>query len=112
MQGEGLAQLERNTRELQESVMRIRMLPISFSFNRFPRLVRDLSTKLGKHVDLKITGEQTELDKTVLEKIADPLVHLVRNALDHGIEKPEIREQAGKSRNGTLTLRAPQKKGK
>jgi two-component system chemotaxis sensor kinase CheA len=103
---EGLAQLERNTRELQESVMRIRMLPISFSFNRFPRLVRDLSSKLGKEVELKIVGEQTELDKTVLEKIADPLVHLVRNALDHGIETPADRAEAGKSRHGTLTLAA------
>ena len=103
---EGLAQLERNTRELQESVMRIRMLPISFSFNRFPRLVRDLSAKLGKEIELKIVGEQTELDKTVLEKIADPLVHLVRNALDHGIEAPDIRAAAGKPRQGTLTLSA------
>ncbi|MGE0859805.1 MAG: chemotaxis protein CheW [Gammaproteobacteria bacterium] len=103
---EGLAQLERNTRELQESVMRIRMLPISFSFNRFPRLVRDLSGKLGKSVDLRISGEQTELDKTVLEKIGDPLVHLVRNALDHGIEQPEVREAAGKPPQGTLSLAA------
>lgn len=103
---EGLAQLERNTRELQESVMRIRMLPISFSFNRFPRLVRDLSAKLGKQVELKINGEQTELDKTVLEKIADPLVHLVRNALDHGIELPDVRSAAGKPEQGTLTLAA------
>ena len=103
---EGLAQLERNTRELQESVMRIRMLPISFSFNRFPRLVRDLSAKLGKQVELKISGEQTELDKTVLEKIADPLVHLVRNALDHGIELPDVRTAAGKPEHGTLTLAA------
>jgi two-component system chemotaxis sensor kinase CheA len=71
--------------------MRIRMLPISFSFNRFPRLVRDLSSKLGKEVELKIIGEQTELDKTVLEKIGDPLVHLVRNSLDHGIETPDRR---------------------
>ncbi|MCB1746411.1 MAG: chemotaxis protein CheA [Gammaproteobacteria bacterium] len=103
---EGLAQLERNTRELQESVMRIRMLPISFSFNRFPRLVRDLSSKLGKQVELKIVGEQTELDKTVLEKIADPLVHLVRNSLDHGIEPPADRIAAGKSAHGTVTLAA------
>jgi two-component system chemotaxis sensor kinase CheA len=103
---EGLAQLERNTRELQESVMRIRMLPISVSFNRFPRLVRDLSSKLGKEVELKIIGEQTELDKTVLEKIGDPLVHLVRNALDHGIERPEQRAAAGKSCHGTLSLAA------
>ena len=103
---EGLAQLERNTREQQESVMRIRMLPISFSFNRFPRLVRDLSSKLGKEVELKIIGEQTELDKTVLEKIGDPLVHLVRNSLDHGIEQPEMRLAAGKPGYGTLTLAA------
>jgi two-component system chemotaxis sensor kinase CheA len=103
---EGLAQLERNTRELQESVMRIRMLPISVSFNRFPRLVRDLSVKLGKEVELRIGGEQTELDKTVLEKIGDPLVHLVRNALDHGIEEPDTRVAAGKSRHGTLGLAA------
>ncbi len=103
---EGLAQLERNTRELQESVMRIRMLPISFSFNRFPRLVRDLSSKLGKEVELRIIGEQTELDKTVLEKIGDPLVHLVRNSLDHGIETPDTRMTAGKPAYGTLTLAA------
>lgn len=103
---EGLAQLERNTRELQEGIMRIRMLPISVSFNRFPRLVRDLSAKLGKQVDLKIIGEQTELDKTVLEKVADPLVHLVRNALDHGIEQPAVRTASGKPDHGTLSLAA------
>ena len=103
---EGLAQLERNTRELQESVMRIRMLPISVSFNRFPRLVRDLSSKLGKEVELKIVGEHTELDKTVLEKIGDPMVHLVRNALDHGIEQPDKRIANGKPSHGTLSLAA------
>ncbi len=103
---DGLANLERNTRELQESVMRIRMLPISFSFNRFPRLVHDLSQKLGKKVELKLTGEQTELDKTVLEKIGDPLVHLVRNSMDHGIEPPEERLAAGKPETGTLHLNA------
>jgi len=102
----GLNQLERNTRELQESVMRIRMLPISFAFNRFPRLVRDLSAKLGKQIELKLSGEQTELDKTVMEKIGDPLVHLVRNALDHGIETPEIRRAAGKPEAGVLHLNA------
>ncbi|MCV6638507.1 chemotaxis protein CheA [Candidatus Albibeggiatoa sp. nov. NOAA] len=102
----GLAQLERNTRELQESVMRIRMLPISFSFSRFPRLVHDLSTQLGKKVHLELSGEQTELDKTVLEKIGDPLVHLVRNALDHGIEMPEERVAQGKDEMGTLRLHA------
>jgi two-component system chemotaxis sensor kinase CheA len=101
-----LAQLTRNTRELQESVMQIRMLPIGFSFNRFPRLVHDLSRKLGKKVELKLSGENTELDKTVLEKIGDPLVHLVRNALDHGLEAPESRVAAGKSETGTLELNA------
>jgi two-component system, chemotaxis family, sensor kinase CheA len=103
---QGLSQLARNTRELQESVMQIRMLPISFAFNRFPRLVHDLSRKLGKKVQLKLTGENTELDKTVLEKIGDPLVHLVRNALDHGLEIPERRAAAGKPETGTLELSA------
>lgn len=103
---EGLAQLERNTRELQESVMRIRMLPISFSFQRFPRLVHDLSQKMNKKIELKMLGEQTELDKTVMEKIGDPLVHLVRNSLDHGIEDPQTRLAAGKSETGTITLNA------
>lgn len=102
----GLNQLERNTRELQESVMRIRMLPISVVFQRFPRLVRDLSRKLGKQVNLELHGEQTELDKTVLEKIGDPLVHLVRNAIDHGFELPERRIAAGKVPTGTLRLDA------
>jgi two-component system chemotaxis sensor kinase CheA len=103
---QGLSQLARNTRELQESVMQIRMLPISFAFNRFPRIVHDLSRKLGKKVELKLMGEGTELDKTVLEKITDPLVHLVRNALDHGLETPERRLAAGKSETGTLELGA------
>jgi len=103
---QGLSQLSRNTRELQESVMQIRMLPIGFAFNRFPRLVHDLSRKLGKKVELKLQGESTELDKTVLEKIGDPLVHLVRNALDHGLETPERRLAAGKSDTGTLELGA------
>ncbi len=103
---DGLAQLERNTRELQESVMRIRMLPISFAFHRFPRMVRDLSQKLGKKIELKLSGEQTELDKTVMEKIGDPLVHLVRNAIDHGIEMPEKRAAAGKAETGVVHLNA------
>jgi len=102
----GLSQLARNTRELQESVMQIRMLPISFAFNRFPRLVHDLSRKLGKTVEIKLTGENTELDKTILEKISDPLVHLVRNSLDHGLETPEQRTAGGKSPNGTIELGA------
>jgi two-component system chemotaxis sensor kinase CheA len=101
-----LGHLARNTRELQESVLKIRMLPISFSFNRFPRLVHELSRKLGKRVDLRLCGESTELDKTVLEKIADPLVHLVRNSLDHGLERPEVRVAAGKSETGVLELNA------
>ncbi|MBX2868618.1 MAG: chemotaxis protein CheA [Acidiferrobacterales bacterium] len=103
---EGLTQLSRNTRELQESVMAIRMLPISFAFSRFPRLVRDTGNALGKNVELKLTGENTELDKTVLEKIGDPLVHLVRNSLDHGLEMPEAREAAGKPATGVLELNA------
>jgi two-component system chemotaxis sensor kinase CheA len=107
----GLAQLERNMRELQESVMRVRMLPISFVFSRFPRMVRDLSQRLNKQVDLKMSGEQTELDKTVLEKIGDPLVHLVRNSVDHGIELPAVRQQAGKSATGTVFLEAYHKGG-
>jgi two-component system, chemotaxis family, sensor kinase CheA len=102
----GLSQLARNTRELQESVMQIRMLPISFAFNRFPRLVHDLSRKLGKLVEIKLSGENTELDKTILEKISDPLVHLVRNSLDHGLETPEQRTESGKTPNGTIELSA------
>ena len=102
----GLAQLERNMRELQDSVMRVRMLPISFVFSRFPRMVRDLAQKLGKQVELRVTGEHTELDKTVLEKIGDPLVHLVRNSIDHGLEKPEVRVAAGKPPVGTVHLDA------
>jgi two-component system chemotaxis sensor kinase CheA len=107
----GLAQLERNVRELQESVMRVRMLPISFVFSRFPRMVRDLSQRLGKHVELKVTGDQTELDKTVLEKIGDPLVHLVRNSVDHGIEMPQARAAAGKPAAGVVSLEAYHKGG-
>lgn len=102
----GLAQLERNTRDLQESVMSIRMMPISFVFSRFPRVVRDLSGKLGKQVELKTSGETTELDKSLIERIADPLTHLIRNSLDHGIESPERRLEAGKSPVGTITLKA------
>ncbi len=103
---DGLGQLTRNSRELQETAMQIRMLPISSSFNRFPRLVRDMSSKLGKKVELQISGESTELDKTVLEKIADPLVHLVRNSLDHGLEMPDKRVSLGKPETGTIGLSA------
>jgi two-component system chemotaxis sensor kinase CheA len=107
----GLAQLERQMRALQETVMRVRMLPISFVFNRFPRMVRDLGHKLGKRVELKMFGEHTELDKTVLEKIGDPLVHLVRNSIDHGIEDPDTRRARGKPESGTIQLNAYHKGG-
>lgn len=106
-----LRELERNTRDLQEGIMSIRMLPLSFVFNRFPRVVRDLSTKLHKKVELKIEGGQTEIDKGLIEKLVDPLTHLVRNSLDHGIEAPEVRAQRGKDETGTLTLKAEQKGG-
>jgi two-component system chemotaxis sensor kinase CheA len=101
-----LAQLERNMRGLQESVMRVRMLPISFVFSRFPRMARDLAQRLGKQIELKLTGEHTELDKTVMEKIGDPLVHLVRNSIDHGIELPDVRIAKGKPAAGTVHLDA------
>jgi len=107
----GLVQLKRNTRELQESVMRIRMLPISYIFNRVPRIVHDLSKKLKKEVNIDMSGESTELDKTVLEKIGDPMVHLIRNSLDHGIESPEVRKANGKPEIGTITLNAYHKGG-
>lgn len=103
---QGMEQLELNTRELQEQVMRMRMMPINFAFQRFPRLVHDMSQKMGKNIELKMTGEQTELDKTVMEKIGDPLVHLVRNSLDHGIEMPDERKELGKSEIATLGLNA------
>ncbi|MCK4841032.1 MAG: chemotaxis protein CheA [Methylococcales bacterium] len=102
----GLSQLERHTRELQESVMNIRMLPISFVFSRFPRLVHDLSSKLDKKIELVLVGENTEVDKTVVELLSDPLVHLVRNSLDHGVEMPADRIAASKPETGTITLEA------
>lgn len=107
----GLLQLERNVRELQESVMRVRMLPISAVFSRFPRLVRDLAQRFGKRIELQLGGEHTELDKTVLEKIGDPLVHLVRNSIDHGIEPPDVRTARGKNPVGTIHLDASQRGG-
>lgn len=103
---DGLMQLERNTRELQENVMQVRMMPISFTFSRFPRLVRDLSSQMGKKIELKMSGENTEVDKNIIEKIGDPLVHLVRNSLDHGIEMPEDRIAGGKTETGTIHLNA------
>ncbi len=102
----GLATLERNTRDLQESAMSIRMMPMSVAFSRFPRVVRDVAAKLGKEVDLVTIGEGTELDKGLIERIVDPLTHLVRNSLDHGLESPDERVAKGKIRKGTVTLRA------
>ncbi|MCR4346006.1 MAG: chemotaxis protein CheA [Sulfuricaulis sp.] len=107
----GIAQLERNTRELQESVMHIRMLPLSFAFNRLPRLVHDMSQKLEKRVELIIHGESTEIDKTVIDRLIDPLLHLVRNSLDHGIERPVERVAGGKPETGRIELKAFQKGG-
>lgn len=106
-----VSQLTRNTRDLQESVMSIRMMPMDFVFSRFPRMVRDLAGKLGKKVDFVTSGATTELDKSLIERIVDPLTHLVRNSVDHGIEKPEVRKQMGKPENGTLTLSAAHKGG-
>lgn len=98
--------LTRVTNDLQETVMKIRMLPIAQTFNRFPRLIRDLSRDLGKEVKLEMSGEETELDKSVIEVLVDPLIHIVRNAMDHGIEMPEERIRAGKPRVGTISLSA------
>lgn len=98
--------LTRVTNELQETVMKIRMVPIAQTFNRFPRLIRDLSRDLGKEIRLEMYGEDTELDKSVIETLVDPLVHIIRNAVDHGIEMPEDRVNAGKPRVGTVILQA------
>ncbi len=106
-----LASLERNTRDLQQSVLAIRMLPVSFLFGRFHRLVRDVAMALGKKAELKISGESSELDKTVIEKLFDPLTHLLRNALDHGIETPQQRLAAGKVEIGTIHLHAEHRAG-
>ena len=107
----GLADLDRNTRDLQESVMSIRMIPMSIVFSRFPRMLRDLAGKLGKKVDFVTQGEATELDKGLVEKITDPLTHLVRNSCDHGVEMPADRLAAGKSETGTITLSASHQGG-
>lgn len=107
----GLADLDRNTRDLQESVMSIRMIPMSIVFNRFPRMLRDLANRLGKKVEMVTLGEATELDKGLVEKITDPLTHLVRNSCDHGIEMPEERLAKGKPEQGTITLAASHQGG-
>ncbi len=106
-----MGQLQRNARDLQESVMSIRMMPMEYVFSRFPRLVRDLAGKLGKQVELTLQGSSTELDKSLIERIIDPLTHLVRNSLDHGIESPEKRHAAGKSAVGNLILSAEHQGG-
>ncbi|WP_241175044.1 MULTISPECIES: chemotaxis protein CheA [Kosakonia] len=106
-----MSQLQRNARDLQESVMSIRMMPMEYVFSRFPRLVRDLATKLDKQVELTLQGSSTELDKSLIERIIDPLTHLVRNSLDHGIETPEKRVEAGKSPIGNLILSAEHQGG-
>lgn len=102
----GMSLLQRNARDLQESVMSIRMIPMEFVFSRFPRVVRDTAGKLGKDIELVTEGKSTELDKSLVERITDPLTHLVRNSLDHGIEMPDVREQQGKPRTGQLILSA------
>ncbi|MFN3298468.1 chemotaxis protein CheW, partial [Caldimonas sp.] len=107
----GLTDLDRNTRDLQEAVMSIRMIPMSTVFSRFPRMLRDLANKLGKKVELVTHGEATELDKGLVEKITDPLTHLVRNSCDHGIELPAERVAAGKPETGTITLSASHQGG-
>lgn len=107
----GMGHLERNAHDLQESVMSIRMMPMDYVFSRFPRLIRDLSAKLGKQVNLVTVGKETELDKGLIERISDPLTHLVRNSLDHGFEPPEQRIRAGKDPVGQLTLSAQHQGG-
>jgi two-component system chemotaxis sensor kinase CheA len=102
------AVINRIAEEMQDAIMQIRMLPVSFVFQRFPRLVRDISRKLGKEVSLVLEGEQTEADKNIIEALADPLIHIVRNSLDHGIERPEVRLAAGKPALGRLVIRASQ----
>lgn len=107
----GMGQLERNVRELQEAIMSMRMIPMEYVFSRFPRVIRDLSASTGKKIKLETVGKATELDKSLIERIIDPLTHLVRNSLDHGIEMPEERLAAGKSPEGCLTLAAQHQGG-
>ena len=108
----GLEELALHTRELQESVMAIRMQPVKSVFARMPRLVRELSTTLSKKVRLDVFGENTEVDKTVVEEISDPITHMIRNSLDHGLETPEERRAAGKPEEGTIQLSAEHRSGR
>ncbi len=103
---EAIEYLERITTSLHDAVMKVRMVPVERTFNRFPRMVRDLSKDLGKNIKLIMSGEETEVDRTVIDEIGDPLIHLIRNSIDHGIESPEVREQRGKAEQGTVALRA------
>ena len=102
------AVINRIAEEMQDAIMQVRMMPVSFVFQRFPRVVRDISSKLGKEVNLVLEGEDTEADKNIIESLGDPLVHIVRNSLDHGFEQPEVRRAAGKPAAGTLTIHASQ----
>ncbi len=104
--------INRIAEEMQDAIMQVRMLPVSFVFQRFPRLVRDISRKLGKEVSLVLEGEDTEADKNIIEALADPLIHIVRNSLDHGIEQPDVRRAAGKPAEGKLMIRASQEAGR
>jgi two-component system chemotaxis sensor kinase CheA len=105
---ETLQQFGRHMNEIQDIIMKVRMVPVGSVFNKYPRIVRDLARQLGKQIDLVVVGEETEFDKTLVEQIADPLVHLIRNACDHGVETPDIRQASGKAANGTVTLSARQ----
>lgn len=105
---EPLSQLGRISSDIQEMVTKLRMVPVSFIFDRFPRLVRDLSKTMKKKIDLRIEGQDTELDRTVIDEIGDPLVHLIRNSIDHGIELPEARLKNGKEATGTICISAYQ----
>ncbi|EGF31908.1 Signal transduction histidine kinase CheA [Oxalobacteraceae bacterium IMCC9480] len=106
------AVINRIAEEMQGAIMQVRMMPVSFVFQRFPRLVRDISRKLGKEVSLVLIGEDTEADKNIIEALADPLIHIVRNSLDHGLESPEVRRAAGKPAEGKLEIRATQEAGR
>ncbi len=108
----GVDELSHHTRELQEAVMSVRMQPVKSVFSRMPRIVRDTSGQLGKEIEIILSGEETEVDKTVIEQLGDPLTHMIRNSCDHGIEKPDVREAAGKSRKGTINLSAYHRSGR
>jgi len=104
-----LTQLDRVTMELHYNVMQIRMVPVKHTFNRFPRMIRDISKDLNKEINFMMEGEETELDRSIIDELSDPLTHLLRNSVDHGIEDPDLREKKGKDREGTINLRAYQK---